>query len=217
LENPHLLISAGENLHLVETKAMAGKFLDLTFTPQVLEAQRHYYGRAQALPPMPETDPLGPDEAAFIADRDSFYMATVSETGWPYLQHRGGPAGFLKVTAPDELAFADYKGNRQMLTTGNLATGDRVCLFLMDYPHRQRLKILGHAEVMDAREHPELAEKLADPALLKSTERIFRIKVVSFDWNCPKYITPRYTVAEVNEAIQPLKERIKELEALLGK
>ncbi len=196
---------------------MAGKFLDLTFTPQVLEAQRHYYGRAPELPPMPEVDPLGPDEISFIGDRDSFYMATVSETGWPYIQHRGGPAGFLKVLSPTELAFADYRGNRQMLTTGNLAAGDRVSLFLMDYPHRQRLKILGHAEVLDARDHPELADKLADPALRKTTERIFRIKVVSFDWNCPKYITPRYTVAEVNEAVAPLKERIRELEALLGK
>lgn len=195
---------------------MAHKFLDLTFTPHVLEAQRHYYGHTQNLPPAQADDLLGPDEASFIAERDSFYLSTVSESGWPYVQHRGGPAGFLKVISPDELAFADYKGNRQMLTTGNLATADRVCLFLMDYPHRQRLKILGHATVLDARDHPELAEQVADPTLLKITERIFRIKVVSFDWNCPKYITPRYTAAEVNEAVRPLKERIRELEARLG-
>ena len=197
---------------LVHFFRMADKFLDLLFTPAVLDAQRHYYGRA----PLPSgdrsDDPLGTDEASFIGSRDSFYLSSVSETGWPYVQHRGGPPGFLKVIASDELAFADYKGNRQMLSTGNLATNDRVCLFLMDYPHRVRLKILGHASVLDAREHPDLADQVADPAMRQVTERIFRIKVVSFDWNCPKYITPRYTIDEVNEAIAPLKQRLAELE-----
>lgn len=194
---------------------MAHKFLDLAFTPRVRAAQTHFYGRTPDLPPAAADDPLGPDEIDFIASRDSFYLSSVNETGWPYVQHRGGPPGFLKVLSPDELAFADYHGNRQLLSTGNLAANDRVCLFLMDYPHRQRLKILGHADVFDAREQPDLAKKIADPALLQTTERIFRIKVVSFDWNCPKYITPRFTAAEVNKIIQPLQQRIQELEAQL--
>ncbi len=194
---------------------MAHKFLDLTFTPKVRAAQKHFYGRAPDLPPAVADDPLGADEIEFIAARDSFYLSSVSETGWPYVQHRGGPPGFLKVLSPNELAFADYHGNRQLLSTGNLAANDRVCLFLMDYPHRQRLKILGHARVLDAGEQSDLAKKIADPALLTTTERIFRIKVVSFDWNCPKYITPRFTAGEVNEIIAPLKQRIQELEAKL--
>lgn len=195
---------------------MAHKFLDLAFTPEVQAAQQHYYGRSQVLPPAAQDDPLGPDEVAFIESRDSFYLGSVSETGWPYVQHRGGPAGFVKVISPNEIAFADYKGNRQMLSTGNLATNDRVCLFLMDYPRRERLKLLGHAEVLDARDHPELVQQLAAPEMVKLTERIFRIRIVSYDWNCPKYITPRYTAAEVNELIAPLKARIAELESRLN-
>lgn len=195
---------------------MAHKFLDLTFTPEVLAAQQHYYGRSQVIPPAAQDDPLGPDEIAFIESRDSFYLSSVSETGWPYVQHRGGPAGFAKVISPNEIAFADYKGNRQMLSTGNLAVNDRVCLFLMDYPRRERLKLLGHAEVLDARDHPEMAARLAAPEMLKLTERLFRIRIVSYDWNCPKYITPRYTAAEVAQIISPLKARIAELESQNG-
>ncbi|MES2437778.1 MAG: pyridoxamine 5'-phosphate oxidase family protein [Verrucomicrobiota bacterium] len=194
---------------------MAHRFLDLAFTPHVLEAQQHYYGRPQVLPPSRQDDPLGEDEVAFIHTRDSFYMSSVSETGWPYLQHRGGPAGFLKVLSLAEIAFADYKGNRQMLSTGNLATNDRVCLFLMDYPRRQRLKLLGHAEILDARDHPDIVSQITSPELMKITERIVRIRIVSFDWNCPKYITPRYTAAEVQEAVAPLRQRIAELESQL--
>ena len=135
---------------------MALKFLDLAFTDSVRRAQEHYFGGSQRLPPAPERDALTEDEIQFIESRDSFYLATVTEKGWPYMQHRGGPAGFLRVTGPAQLAFADYKGNRQMLSTGNLAVNDRVCLFLMDYPQRTRLKILGHARVEDARQHPDL-------------------------------------------------------------
>ena len=194
---------------------MAHKFLDLAFTPEVLTAQEHYYGHAQVLPPATKDDPLGPDEVDFIQSRDSFYLGSVSETGWPYIQHRGGPPGFAKVISPHEIAFADYKGNRQMLSTGNLAVNNRVTLFLMDYPRRERLKLLGHAEVLDARDHPDLVEKIAAPEMVRLTERIFKIRIVSFDWNCPKYITPRYTAAEVAELVAPLKERITELEAQL--
>jgi predicted pyridoxine 5'-phosphate oxidase superfamily flavin-nucleotide-binding protein len=194
---------------------MAAKFLELAFTPAVHAAQKRYFGRAQQIPPQPGRDPLTDDEAQFIASRDSFYLATLSETGWPYVQHRGGQPGFLRVIGPTQLAFADYKGNRQMLSTGNLAANDRVCLFLMDYPQRTRLKILGHARVEDARQHPGLVTQFAEPETRGIVERLFFIEVVSFDWNCPKYITPRYTAAEVEQAVAPLRARIAELEAEL--
>ena len=150
---------------------------------------------------------------SFIEERDSFYLATVSESGWPYIQHRGGAAGFLHVVGPRTLAFADYKGNRQLLSTGNLAKCDRVALFLMDYPGRTRLKILGHARVENARTHPELTAQIAPPETRPTVERLFVIEVVAFDWNCPQYITPRYTADEVQAALAPLRQRIAELEA----
>ena len=195
---------------------MAGRFLQNHFTPDVLTAQEHYYGREQHIPPQPERDALGPEEAAFIASRDSFYMATVSSDGWPYIQHRGGPAGFVKMLNAHTLGFADFKGNRQMLSTGNLVANDRVSLFLMDYPQRTRLKLMGKVKVLDAREHSELADQLSPTPQLRSLiERLFIIDIIGFDWNCPKYITPRFTSAEVNEAVAPLKQRIAELEAQL--
>jgi len=166
----------------------------------------------------PELDTLTEDEIGFIQARDSFYMATVSESGWPYLQHRGGNPGFLHVLGPQQLAFADYKGNRQLLSTGNVAGDNRVALFLMDYPHRTRLKILGHARVEDARGHAGLVAQLAEPEMQRNVERLFFIDLVSFDWNCPQHITPRYTVEEIKEAIvNPLQQRIVELEAELDR
>ena len=194
---------------------MPGKFLELTVTDSVRRAQEHYFGRSQPIPPQPDREPLTEEEIQFIQSRDSFYIATVTETGWPYIQHRGGAPGFLRVLGSTQLAFADYKGNRQMLSTGNLAANDRVALFLMDYPRRERLKILGHARVEDAREHPEFVARLAEPETRDIVERLFLIEVVSFDWNCPKYITPRYTAAEVEQAVAPLRQRIAELEAQL--
>jgi predicted pyridoxine 5'-phosphate oxidase superfamily flavin-nucleotide-binding protein len=117
------------------------------------------------------------------------------------------------VLSAAQLAFADYKGNRQMLSTGNLAANDRVALFLMDYAERNRLKILGHAQIKGAREHPELVSQLADKDVQAIVERFFFIDIVAFDWNCSNYITPRYTAEEVADAIGPLQERIGELEA----
>ena len=189
--------------------------MQTVLTPSVLAAQEHYYGKSQRVEGAPELDALTDDEQQFIQSRDSFYMATITEADWPYVQHRGGAPGFLRVISPTQLAFADYKGNRQILSTGNLSVNDRVCLFLMDYPLRTRLKILGHARVEDARAHPELVEQLAEPEMRKLVERLFFIDVVSFDWNCPKYITPRFTAAQVEEAIAPLRQRIAELEEQL--
>jgi uncharacterized protein len=192
---------------------MAERFMQNVLTPSVLAAQEHYYGCRASIGSAPERDPLTDEERTFIEARDSFYIATITESGWPYIQHRGGPQGFLRVVSPTQLAFADYRGNRQMLSTGNLAANDRVALFLMDYPRRERLKILGYARVEDAREHPELVAQLAEPEVHRIVERLFFIEVISFDWNCPKYITPRYTAAEVEKAVAPLRQRIAELEA----
>ena len=195
---------------------MADKYMQLVLTPAVQQAQDKYFGRHQAIASAPETDPLTDSEAYFIVSRDSFYMATVSETGWPYLQHRGGPPGFVKVLGPNLIGFADLKGNRQLVSTGNLEVTDRVAIFMMDYPHRTRLKLLGHARVLDAREHPELVDQLAPESLRGRVERLFLIQVISYDWNCPQYITPRFTAAEVEKYAAPLKARIAELEAQLA-
>jgi predicted pyridoxine 5'-phosphate oxidase superfamily flavin-nucleotide-binding protein len=191
---------------------MGDKFLELAVTDSVREAQRQYYGGEMRTGFSTANDKLSEDEIGFIQARDSFYLSTVSETGWPYIQHRGGKPGFLHVLSPAQLAFADYKGNRQLLSTGNIAANDRVCLFLMDYPQRTRLKILGHAHVEDARTHPELVAQLAEPEARRLVERLFFIDVVSFSWNCQQHITPRFTPAEIAEAVAPLKRRIAELE-----
>jgi predicted pyridoxine 5'-phosphate oxidase superfamily flavin-nucleotide-binding protein len=195
---------------------MANRFRQIMFTPSVLAAQKHNYGNSQFVATTPmENDPLTEDEQDFIHSRDSFYMATVTESGWPYVQHRGGAPGFLHVLNPSTLAFADYRGNRQMLSTGNLAVNDRVTLFLMDYPHRERLKIIGHARIEDVSQHRELAAQLTDKSHQGIVERLIFIDVVSYDWNCSQHITPRYTAAEIETAIAPLKKRIAELEAQL--
>lgn len=197
---------------------MSENFDRLSRTDSVRQAQEHYYGASESqVEPAAPFDELTTEEIDFIQARDSFYMASISENGWPYIQHRGGPPGFLHVLDSRTLAFADYRGNRQMLSTGNVAANDRVALFLMDYPQRTRLKILGHATVKDAQEHPQLLQQLADIKDRRLVERLFIINVVGFDWNCPAYITPRYTAGEVEQAVAPLRQRIAELEALIGK
>jgi predicted pyridoxine 5'-phosphate oxidase superfamily flavin-nucleotide-binding protein len=184
-------------------------------TNSVLRAQQDYFGRSQTVPGQTDCKTLTEEEIQFIQARDSFYIATVSEAGWPTIQHRGGVPGFLRVLSPTELAFADYKGNRQLLSTGNLAVNDRVALFLMDYPNRERLKILGRGRVEDVRQRPDLFAHLVEPEVRDIVERLFVIEVVAFDWNCHKYITPRFTAAQVEEAVTPLRQRIAELEAKL--
>lgn len=194
---------------------MALKYRALTCTESVCRAQARYYGQASRPIAAPERDPLGEPEAEFIAARDSFYLATINENGWPYVQHRGGPPGFLKVVSASRLVFADYAGNRQLLSTGNLAANDRVALLLMDYPRRERLKILGRARVEEARHDPALHDKTAVPNMHTKVERVIVIDVVSFDWNCPQHIIPRYSLDEIERLVSPLKARIAELEAQL--
>ena len=144
-------------------------------------------------------------------------MATITEGAWPYVQHRGGPPGFLKVLDPLTLAFPDFGGNRQLLTTGSVSRNDRVALFLMDYPRQERLKLLGHARVLDAKENQELVRRIQpDGPEQPRVERVFVIDVISFDWNCPNFITPRFTEEEMQVVVAPLHQRIAELEKQLA-
>ncbi|CAN7377844.1 pyridoxamine 5'-phosphate oxidase family protein [Phenylobacterium sp. LjRoot219] len=146
-----------------------------------------------------------------IAERDSFYLASVSETGWPYVQHRGGPAGFLKVLDERTLGFADFRGNRQYLSLGNLAGDDRVSLLLMDYPNRRRLKLVGHARVVDTDGDPAALARLRDdyPA---QVERGIVIAIEGYDWNCSQHITPRFTEADIAAMLEPAQARMRALE-----
>ncbi len=177
-------------------------FGDIMFTETVKAEQERLGSRSayDKVTSMPSPEALSERETAFIAARDTFYLATVTETGWPYVQHRGGPIGFLKVLGPTTIGFADYRGNRQYVSTGNLKTDDRVALILMDYPHRARLKILGCATVHDAADAPDLCKPLAEGAAGR-VERLFTIDVAAFDWNCPQFITPRFTEEEVRAAV----------------
>jgi predicted pyridoxine 5'-phosphate oxidase superfamily flavin-nucleotide-binding protein len=159
------------------------------------------------------SDTLTDAEIAFITTRDSFYMASVSETGWPYVQHRGGKAGFLKVVDQQTMAFADYRGNRQYISAGNFAANDRTCLFLMDYVRRARLKIYAYVEQVELDADQQLAKFVSDPDYRGRAERIFKLRLEAFDWNCPQHITPRYTEHEVGQAIAPLRDRLQQLEA----
>ena len=158
-------------------------------------------------------DVMGEKEAEFIAARDSFYLASVTDKGWPYMQHRGGPAGFLKLLSGNRLGFADYRGNRQYVSTTNLLSEPRVSLFLMDYPNRRRLKILGTARIVELDDDAALVTSLMTPEYKATPERAFVIDVVGFDWNCPQHITPRFTEAEIAQAVGPLNAELNQLRA----
>ncbi len=179
-------------------------FTDQVQAEQAAQGSRDTYAR---MTERPTPDGLGEDERLFIETRTSFYMATVSETGWPYVQHRGGPAGFLKVLDPQTIGFADYRGNRQYVSTGNLRGDARVSLFLMDYPRKARLKLLGHARVTPASDDPDAAAQLATDGQGR-VERLFLIDVAAFDWNCPQFITPRYNEEELQALLGPRMQRM---------
>lgn len=178
---------------------MPRRYTAITFTDSVQRAQEHYGSRETAKKVEAwdlEDDRLSPDEAAFIAQRDSFYLATVNEDGWPYVQFRGGPPGFLKVLDERTLAYADFRGNRQYISTGNLRHDDRAALFFMDYPNRRRLKVMAHTEIFDAADRPDLVEQVRDADYPARIERVVVFRVAAFDWNCPQHITPRFTEEE---------------------
>jgi predicted pyridoxine 5'-phosphate oxidase superfamily flavin-nucleotide-binding protein len=190
---------------------------DIAFTPAVKAAQERL-GSRDGYARMEEKggwrDRVSEDLAAFISQRDSFYLATASAEGQPYIQHRGGPPGFLAVLDDKTLAFADFSGNRQYISTGNLSENDRAYFFLMDYPNRRRIKIWGTARVVE--DDPALLEKLMAPGYEARPERAILFTIEAWDMNCPQHITPRYNDDEILGLIAPLKARIAELEAQLA-
>ncbi|WP_204103665.1 MULTISPECIES: pyridoxamine 5'-phosphate oxidase family protein [Spirulina sp. CCY15215] len=193
---------------------MPRKFTQIAFTPAV-KAFQDRYGSREMYARMEESDPenntIIPKLETFIQARDSFYLGTRNENGWPYIQFRGGPVGFLKVLDEKTLGFADFSGNCQYLTIGNLSVDDRIFLFLMDYANRRRLKIWGRAKVIF--DDPETINKLAIPEYNAEVKRGFLIQVEAWDWNCPQHIPHKYSETEVTEIIAPLQARILELEA----
>jgi predicted pyridoxine 5'-phosphate oxidase superfamily flavin-nucleotide-binding protein len=194
---------------------MAYDYLDIASTAGVRAAQEangsaEFWATLKGAHP---SDRFTPKEAAFIAERDSFYMATVSETGWPYVQHRGGPPGFICVVDDRTLAIPDFRGNRQYISAGNLADDDRAALILMDYPNRRRLKIYAHVEPTDLKADPELAAKLTLPGYWAKVERSLIIHLAAFDSNSPQHITPRFSKAELAPALSPVRARLEALEA----
>ncbi|MGH6651847.1 MAG: pyridoxamine 5'-phosphate oxidase family protein [Sphingopyxis sp.] len=158
-------------------------------------------------------DVLTAKEIALLAERDSFYIASVTADGWPYLQHRGGPAGFLRHIDGNRIGFADYRGNRQYISTANLMRDDRVSLFLMDYPNKDRLKLIGHARSIELADDPELVASLMPTGYRAIPERAFLIDVIGWEWNCSQHITPRFTEAEIAAAIQPMAAELNHLRA----
>lgn len=194
---------------------MPHNFGSLVFTPVIRALQERYGSRrsyATREKGAPAPDRLGPYESEFIAERDSFYMASLGETGWPYVQHRGGPKGFLKVVDERTIAFADFSGNKQFVSAGNLTVNDRVAIILVDYPTQTRLKILGHAKILDGEPAKEWIERTRDPGYEAIIERVFVITVEAFDWNCQQHITPRFTEDQIQEALTPVEMRMEELE-----
>lgn len=193
---------------------MSRAFSDLAFTSDV-KAQQSRMGSRSAYARLDHAedrrDALTARESGFIEQRDGFYQATVSQTGWPYVQFRGGPAGFLKVLDPRTLAYADLRGNRQYVSVGNLQRNDRVSLILMDYAQQRRLKIMGRVRLVEAAEDAALMARLAMPGETTPVERAMLIAVEAYDWNCPQHITPRFTEEEIRAAVAPLHEQIKQL------
>ncbi len=195
-------------------RKMAYDFLDRLATPSVRDAQAaNGAGELWNVPGNYSSARFTERETSFVALRDSFYLASVSPSGWPYIQHRGGPPGFLKVLDATTLGFADYSGNRQYISLGNVAADDRVALFLMDYPRRRRLKVLAHMAPHDLEAEPDLVARLATPGYRAVAERGFTLRLEAFDWNCNQHITPRFTALEVEEAVAPLRARLTLLEA----
>ena len=190
-------------------------FGNLAFTPLVKQLQERYGSRKQ-YERMEQSgasqDRLTDFEREFLADRDTFYWATTGSTGWPYVQHRGGPKGFLKVIDDRTLAFVDFRGNKQYITTGNLLSDDRVAIILVDYPHQARLKILGRVEIFEGVKAEKWLARVRVPGYKATIERVFVIHIEAYDWNCPQHITPRYTAEEVQEGMRSVQERIQTLE-----
>jgi hypothetical protein len=187
----------------------------LLFTPAVKKLQERYGSRRQYARMEgsgTEEARLGADESEFLAERDSFYWATIGATGWPYVQHRGGPKGFLRVIDDRTIAFADFRGNKQYISAGNLLTDNRVAMIFVDYPRQARLKILGRVDVHEGEAAREWTDRVRMAGYQAVIERVFVVHVEAFDWNCPQHIVPRYTAEEIQDAVRPLEERLRALE-----
>ncbi|PHS28476.1 MAG: pyridoxamine 5-phosphate oxidase [Robiginitomaculum sp.] len=200
---------------------MARAFAKIAFTPSVRKEQERL-GSADAYakwlsPEISGGEKLTEAEALFIAERDGFYQASVSETGWPYVQFRGGPRGFTKVLDERTIAYADFRGNRQYVSVGNLSKDDRISLILMDYPNRRRLKVWGRAKLVNIEDDPELVAQLHDESYRARPQRAVIITIEAFDWNCPQHIPQRMTIEELEHHLAPLYEKIADLSAQNGK
>ncbi len=198
---------------------MCSAFAKLTYTDSVKAAQTRYGSRDKVAAYERDGDAgavLGEAEAAFLAERDSFYMATVGETGWPYVQHRGGPAGFLKILGATTIAYADFRGNLQYMSMGNLGANDKVALIMVDYVRRRRLKLLGRARLMHQQDDAALMARLELPGYNAKVERAVVIEVEAIEWNCPQHITPRYALGEVEKLAARLQAENAALKAELA-
>ena len=194
---------------------MSYKFLEMARTPGVIAAEerngsakffQNFKGRR-------DFDRLSGNEREFLAARDSFYMATISESGWPYVQHRGGPKGFLKVLDEKTMGFADFRGNLQYISLGNIATRDMTSLFFMDYPNRTRLKMFVHTEERSLDDDPALSAALTLPGYKAKVERALIFHLEAFDWNCPQHITPRYTKEELQPVFDSMESQLRQLQS----
>jgi len=190
----------------------------IAFTEAVRDVQRDhgshgFYDRKRVQGnAVPGIDALTDDEKDYLAERDGFYLATVSETGWPYVQFRGGPAGFLRVVDEHTVGWADFRGNLQYISTGNVADEGKVALIAMDYAHQRRLKIYGRARVVTIDEDPALVASVTDPSYDAVVERAVLVTVEAYDWNCPQHITPRFSAAELEPILAPLRDRLAALQ-----
>lgn len=194
---------------------MTKSFGSLVFTPAVKALQERYGSRRQyeRLEQRGEVQGgLGPDEKEYIRERDTFYMASIGESGWPYVQHRGGPKGFLKAIDSNTLAFADFRGNKQYISTGNLLVNNRAALILVDYPRQLRLKILGRVEIFEGEKANDWLSKVRDPEYKATTERVYVIRIEAFDWNCQQHIIPRFTLDEIRSVLEPIEKEMQDLQ-----
>jgi uncharacterized protein len=200
---------------------MRHAFADIAFTPavkaaQAVEGSRAGYARSFERDGERTHDTLGPDEAEFIAEQRSLVLATVGETGWPYVQHRGGPKGFVKVLDERRIAWADFAGNRQLVSVGNAAGNDRVALLLIDYARRVRLKLMGRLAIAPFDAHDPAHAALLEPGYAARPQRVFTVGVEAFDWNCPQHIPVRIDAEDLQRALAARDARIAELEARLA-
>ena len=198
---------------------MSKRYASIAFTDDVRAVQHDYgshdfYGRkAAAGASSSGPDQLTDDEKDYLRERDGFYLASIGETGWPYVQFRGGPPGFVHILDDHTIGWADFRGNLQYISTGNVSGDDRIAIIALDYAHRRRLKIFGHARIVTADDNPELLQSLSDDTYDAVAERAVIVSVEAYDWNCPQHITPRFTTAELEPALAPIREELAALRA----